>query len=238
MTSNPGDIYTGDDVLQVMSEKAINRNNAVEQLIRDEFRLQTVQQPKKILEIGPGHGEFINRFQAEDQLTTYIIEKDPQYFQQLSTKHQGFQDIEEPADNTFDFVYLIDVLEHIEKDEEILAAIFRKLKPGGKLLIYVPARMELFSAFDKKIGHYRRYHKKELLQKLQTATFDVNRVQYHDVIGYFAAYYNKWVAKDGALNAKMVGIYDKYLFPVTNNMEKLLPFPIGKSLFAVATKAE
>ncbi len=237
MTSNTSDIYTGDDVLQVMSEKAINRNNAVEQLIRKEFQLLSVQQPKKILEIGPGHGEFINRFTNDQHLSTYIIEKDPAYFKQLSTQHKGFQDIEEPADNTFDYVYLIDVLEHIEQDEEILAAIFKKLKPKGKLLIYVPARMELFSEFDKKIGHYRRYHKKELQKKLKTAAFDVNRVQYHDVIGYFAAYYNKWVAKDGVLNANMVGIYDKWLFPLTNNMEKVLPFPIGKSLFAIATKA-
>ena len=51
----------------------------------------------------------------------------------------------------------MNVLEHIEDDKEELNIAVSKLNQGGHLIILVPAHNELYSKFDKEIGHFRRY---------------------------------------------------------------------------------
>lgn len=233
-------VYTGDNVLDVMGQFAINRNRSVEQLITKYLGLDKAdpQNPLKILEFGAGKGEFINRFIGKAGMESWVVELDDTYRNQLSQNHQAFKDIAEIADNSMDGIYLIDVLEHLEDDRAFLRAFHQKLKPGGKLFIYVPARMELFSAFDTKIGHFRRYHKKELRNKVTEAGFSIETLRYHEILGYFAAYFNKFFSKgnDGELNAGAVKIYDKFLVPTTNLIEKVVSPPIGKSLYVSLSK--
>lgn len=57
----------------------------------------------------------------------------------------------------FDLVCLFDVLEHIERDEDALAALGDHIRPGGKLLLTVPAYQWMFGTHDRILGHYRRY---------------------------------------------------------------------------------
>ena len=56
-----------------------------------------------------------------------------------------------------DLVVAFDVLEHIEEDQTVLADVRRILRPGGVLLVAVPADMRLWSAHDEAVGHVRRY---------------------------------------------------------------------------------
>lgn len=60
-------------------------------------------------------------------------------------------------DHSLDAVGIFDVLEHIEDEASFLSGIYRKLKPGGKLYITVPAYPWLWSYEDKVAGHFRRY---------------------------------------------------------------------------------
>jgi SAM-dependent methyltransferase len=57
----------------------------------------------------------------------------------------------------YDLLALFDVLEHIEQEKPFLEAVLYHLKPGGHLLINVPALMTFYSAYDKVVGHQRRY---------------------------------------------------------------------------------
>ena len=63
-------------------------------------------------------------------------------------------------DKRFDTIIYIDVLEHIKESQKEIALAKQCLKPNGHLIILVPAYNFLFNTFDKKIGHYRRYDKK------------------------------------------------------------------------------
>lgn len=227
-------LYTGDDVLSVMSTHAVNRNNFIESLIVKAFNLTALSSPVNLLELGAGRGEFINRFAGRTNISTFVVEPDLTYLHNLSQIHKGFADINDVTE-TIDFVYGIDVLEHIENDTEVLKMIYHKLPIGGKLLIYVPARMELYSQFDKNIGHFRRYTKPELRTKITQAGFHIDTITYHELLGYFAAFTNKF-NKTGDLNPKAVAVYDKVLVPLTNVLEKYLYTPIGKSLYVIATK--
>jgi ubiquinone/menaquinone biosynthesis C-methylase UbiE len=81
-------------------------------------------------------------------------------------------------DNSITAIGIFDVLEHIADTQTFLAEIYRVLKPGGSLIITVPACQFLFSDYDSEIGHLRRYSKKSLNYDLFLARFIPNVVRY------------------------------------------------------------
>jgi SAM-dependent methyltransferase len=78
-----------------------------------------------------------------------------------------------PFGKEFDLVGMFDVLEHLPEDQEILRLAGRSLRPGGKLLLTVPAHQSLWSYFDDAAGHCRRYSSKDIRRKLENAGFEV-----------------------------------------------------------------
>jgi SAM-dependent methyltransferase len=78
-----------------------------------------------------------------------------------------------PFAKPFDLVGMFDVLEHIADDQAILRLINDTLRPGGKLLLTVPAHQSLWSYFDEASHHCRRYSQGDVRQKLTDAGFQV-----------------------------------------------------------------
>ncbi|HUL43443.1 MAG TPA: class I SAM-dependent methyltransferase [Bacteroidota bacterium] len=226
--------YQGKSVLEVMSDCAVNRNNAVEELIVRYFGLNDLRAQAAVLEFGAGSGEFIDRFAGHPNIRTLAVELDDGYLQHLRSKHAAYRTLSElPA--PVDYIFTIDVLEHIEHDDEILKELFSSLQSGGRLLVYVPARPELYSKFDASIGHYRRYRLNDLRGKVRSAGFDILVSKYDDFLGYFAAVYNKFTS-DGSLNERAVRLYDRLFVPVSRSIESLITPPIGKNIILVAEK--
>jgi SAM-dependent methyltransferase len=75
------------------------------------------------------------------------------------------------ADDTLGLVVAYDVLEHIEDDVAAAHEFLRCLRPGGRLLVAVPADMRLWSAHDEAVDHVRRYDRDELLSLVYAAGF-------------------------------------------------------------------
>lgn len=80
------------------------------------------------------------------------------------------------ASGSVGFVTLMDVLEHIEEDDQVAAELFRVLEPGGSGLVTVPCGRALWSAHDVAVGHVRRYEKAELAAVLRGAGLVVERL--------------------------------------------------------------
>jgi SAM-dependent methyltransferase len=100
-------------------------------------------------------------------------------FEGLTPRMQVVDDIDELADGSFDYLLAFEVLEHIENDVEVLASWARKLRPGGRLLVSVPAHQRKFGASDAMVGHVRRYERSNLRNVLTAAGFtDVDMVNY------------------------------------------------------------
>ncbi|MBA2698972.1 MAG: class I SAM-dependent methyltransferase [Nocardioidaceae bacterium] len=82
------------------------------------------------------------------------------------------------ADSTFDVVAAFDVVEHCEPETTAVAELARVLKPGGRLLMSVPAYQWAWSDHDVRAGHYRRYTRPRALAAVATAGLVVRRSTY------------------------------------------------------------
>lgn len=81
-----------------------------------------------------------------------------------------------PFRSEFDAIGAFDVIEHIDDDVTVLRGIERALKPGGHLILTVPQHQFLWSSIDEFVHHRRRYGRKELLEKLESAGFRITYV--------------------------------------------------------------
>lgn len=85
-------------------------------------------------------------------------------------------------DDSFDLVLALDVIEHVSDDLGALKELFRVLRPGGSLLVTVPALRMLWSEHDVANGHYRRYTSGELGRRAKTAGLEVVDTGYFNTI--------------------------------------------------------
>lgn len=139
--------------------------------------------PGRLLEVGPGAGvllmELADRgFRCEALELSAEAREFAQQLQRAAQRDLPIHATEQPGwDGAFDAVCAFDVLEHVEDDRGALSAWHRWLKPGGSLLLSVPARMSLWTAGDEWAGHFRRYERDGLVQLLQSVGFELERFE-------------------------------------------------------------
>ncbi len=140
-------------------------------------------------------------------------------------------------DGHIDFAYTLNVLEHIDDDAATLAAILRVLAPGARLLIYVPAFPILFSAMDRKVGHVRRYRRRQLVERVEKAGFTVQSCRHADSLGFLASLVLRLApGGDGTLHVRTVAFYDRWIFPLSRRLDRLTAPVVGKNLALVAIR--
>ena len=153
----------------------------------------------------------------------------------------------EIPDGSYDGVAMFDVLEHIEDDVRALQIVNRKLKPGGRTLLSVPAYMWLWGQQDAVNQHCRRYTLRELRQKLQAADFTTERMTYFNTflfppiaaIRLIARHSDRPHRKEGdfAYARKSSNAVLLTLFAAERLFLRYLNFPFGVSIFAAARKS-
>ncbi len=86
------------------------------------------------------------------------------------------------ADERVDLVMSTDVWEHVEDHETVASESFRVLRPGGRLLVAVPAGKDMWSGHDVALGHVRRYERQELLDLVERHGFVVHDIASWNVL--------------------------------------------------------
>ena len=136
----------------------------------------------------------------------------------------------------FDTIVCLNVLEHIEDDFKALGRMHRMLVPGGRLVLLVPAFQFLFGTVDRALGHYRRYTRKGLLPLMERAGFVIEESFYMNSIGMAGWFWNNRIIKRHEESKTQIGFFDRYIAPLAELGERILPPPAGLSLIAVGRK--
>jgi len=221
--------YSGLDNLEVMTF-AKNYNRFLVDLIRRE-----VSPNDCVLDFGAGLGTFVIPIKPLCR-TIACVEIDRDLRQRLSdVGYSVSPDSKNISTGSIDLIYALNVLEHIEDDAAVLEEFRRVLKATGKVLIYVPAFKMLFSSMDHKVGHFRRYTKATLEEKLWKAGFLVKTITYVDSVGFLVTLVYKLVgSRSGHLSRTSLILFDRFLFPLSRILDLMFGQWFGKNLWVVA----
>ncbi len=220
-----------------------------------QYRMIKPHLGKDILEIGAGAGRITQLLLQDDFCRNRVVVNEPSnhFYELLKGRIGTSQAILSQGETSellrhypcaFDSIFSVHVLEHVEDDRGFIEDCLAMLKPGGKLIILVPALQWLYSDLDRKIGHYRRYNKKMVRRLI--GGFDCNIVN---------LYYTNFLAIFGSLVFLKLGkvdyqkseaskerfiflqkIYSRYLIPVIDLMERHVSMPVGLNLTFVLEK--
>ncbi|HUF61176.1 MAG TPA: class I SAM-dependent methyltransferase [Verrucomicrobiales bacterium] len=140
------------------------------------------------------------------------------------------------AEPVFDTILYMDVLEHIEDDAAELIRARDRLRRGGHLVVLSPAHQWLFTAFDRAIGHYRRYNRKSLRAAAPAGLPEV-RMEYLDAAGLLASLANRLILHSASPTLAQIRFWDGRLVPVSRKLDPVFGRNLGKSILGVWRQA-
>jgi 2-polyprenyl-3-methyl-5-hydroxy-6-metoxy-1,4-benzoquinol methylase len=202
---------------------------------------------RRVLEVGAGIGTFTSYLLDREHVTAADL--DEACLGELSRRFSGVGNVEVMrmdvaaigaeqmemlSRRMFDTVVSMNVLEHIEDDRLALKNL-RSLVSAGHLLLVVPALPVLYGVEDREVGHYRRYAKKELIDKLSGAGWRVERIHYLNSVGAVLWLVKNRIMKSPVTSPVNVRIYDKLIVPFLSKLENFIPVPFGQSLVAISS---
>jgi SAM-dependent methyltransferase len=201
-----------------------------------------------VLEVGAGIGETTKALINGHEARWTCLEPDQKLAERIAITFDSMPggqsegpeiivgDIDNPACNRkFDTILYIDVLEHIENDKLEIKKAAQKLKRNGYLIVLAPAHQHLFSPFDTKIGHFRRYRQKRFIE-ISPADTNIVRIRYLDCIGCLASLGNKIILKAGTPSKNQIMMWDRLMVPLSRVFDFLFFYKLGKSIYSVWQK--
>jgi SAM-dependent methyltransferase len=224
--------YTGVENLEVLKLAKKYNHYLLQEVLRNISPSPYSSSPLgPLVDFGAGMGTF-SQMVRDQGFQVECIEYDQNLRAGLSSQgFKAYQDLSSYPAQTLSYVFSLNVLEHIENHQEILHDIFRALRPGGVLYLYVPAFNLIYSSMDKKVGHFRRYTKSSLLPLLEKAGFVIDQAYYVDSLGFLASLIYKYLGdKGGDLSEGSVRIYDRFLFPLSLFCDLFCKNFFGKNL--------
>jgi SAM-dependent methyltransferase len=200
---------------------------------------------RRVLEVGSGTGNITQFLCAEGRevMATDVV---PSYRNELERLFDGRPNVrvgkfdltakapDAFVADPFDSVVCLNVLEHIEDDLFALAQMRDSLAQGGKLALLVPAHRFLYGAFDRAVGHFRRYEKRELAGKLKKTGFIVLEMSFFSLAATLPWLINGRLLKRDYIPAGQADLANR-LVPLLK-LERLIGPPCGLSLIAIAQK--
>lgn len=146
------------------------------------------------------------------------------------------------APGSYDLVAVLDVIEHVEDDVAALKAIAAALKPGGKILITVPAHQWMWSAHDVVNHHKRRYSKAGFVALLEKSGLRGRKLGYFNSllfpVAVAARFAGKLMGKDDSDDSpppKPLNTLFEGIFRLERHMVGRMPLPPGLSLITLAS---
>jgi SAM-dependent methyltransferase len=210
---------------------------------------RVVRPPKKarILEVGCGTGHNLAMLKTFGRVEASELDRCARAVANKrlpgKVKEAKLPDLSMFERNGYDLIALLDVLEHVPDDLASLRAIHRRLKPGGALLMTVPANPWMWSAHDAAHHHFRRYTKKQLEELFLRSGLEVQLLTYFNSLLFplvaAARLLGKITRRDSAddkLPSEWVNAALDKIFGFEARLLGRVPMPFGVSLVAVVRR--
>jgi SAM-dependent methyltransferase len=159
-----------------------------------------VERPLRVLDVGGGGGALREQLEGATAWTIDVGDLNAAALARVreSRGRTLCYDVLRPHPDllaAYDVVLLFDVLEHVEDRRPFLEATLRHVKPGGFLLLNVPAWQFLYGAYDVAAGHRRRYRKATLAAELAGADCDVRDMRYWGLLMVPLLLLRRWTVR-------------------------------------------
>ncbi len=196
-----------------------------------------------VAEIGAGSGTMTERIRRT-ATTTIATDLSDARVRELRERFAGAPDVEVVqgdaastlSGRAVDAVVMINVLEHLADDVGELTRIRHSLQPGGHVAVFVPAHRALYSQFDQRVGHFRRYSKATLVAALADAGFDLVKVSYFNRPGAVAWWVLARALGRAPTGRRAVQLFDRRVVPVIRHFERNSHPGFGQSLIVVGRR--
>lgn len=196
-----------------------------------------------VLEVGAGLGEFASQFTGLERHV--VTDVDPGCVDHMAQRFADRPEVEArrldlaatlpPMGAPVSTVVAINVLEHIEADSDALRSLAGLVGPGGKIVLWVPAYMQLYGDFDRRVGHVRRYTPSTLRSAIVGAGLTPGEVRPINFLGGIAWWLAVRRGGVGGPKPGLMRVYDRFVVPVTRVLESRVTPPFGQSVLGVAT---
>jgi len=204
----------------------------------------------KILEIGSGVGN-ISEYFIIDNASILLTDIRDSYCEALREKFSGnrtmlgienmnlvdadFEDKFGKYFNSFDTVFALNVVEHIFDDKLAIANCYKLLKPGGHLIILVPAYQWLYTDFDKELEHYRRYTCQRLESLFIANKLRIVKSRYFNAAGIAGWLVSGKMQHHKIIPAGQIRLFNRLVF-LFKLFDKLIFNSFGLSVITVGIK--
>jgi SAM-dependent methyltransferase len=198
----------------------------------------------RVVDVGAGIGTFTEALAPGRELVV-ALEPDPRFAEHLRQRFAGWPNVEvreqdasalEALPFKVDTVLCFNVLEHIRDDAGTLASLWEALRPGGTLLLLVPAHPKLYGSLDRYLGHERRYRKLDVASLLQRVGFHLEEVRLVNPAGVLGWFVSARVLNRRVIPHRSLALYDR-LVPVLRRLDAL-ELPVGLSVWAVGRRPD
>ncbi|MEM7344611.1 MAG: class I SAM-dependent methyltransferase [Chloroflexota bacterium] len=210
-------------------------------------------QTPHILDVGCGTGFNLDylRDQGYTQVTGLDFSSDALKFclsRDLSSMIYGDGAVPPLRNESFDLIMALDFIEHLEYDIAALQDLARLLKPGGSLVIFVPAFNFLWGLQDEVSHHYRRYTAGDLRKKLQKTDLTISKLSYANTFLFPAIWAGRQLISLSGNNVQGTSENDLHpgwsngilqaIFAAERPLLRFMNLPVGVSLLCVASKPQ
>jgi SAM-dependent methyltransferase len=198
----------------------------------------------RVLDLGAGHGVITQHVAPGREVVA--LDMSPSCVEAMRRRFESSSNVTVlqgdlralDLDAGFDSITMFNVLEHIYDDSDVLRACIPHLNPGGTIVLYVPALNGLFTKWDRKVGHYRRYSKPRLRSVVEEAGLEVVELRYMNVLAIPAWLVSGQLSSGEAACESSLTLWDKTGTVVGRAIERRVRIPIGLNLFCVARVRE
>ena len=194
-----------------------------------------IDKTENILDFGAGYGLITEKFKKKGYKIS-AVEINKTALEKLHDKNIDSYNLIEKVPKSINCIISLNVLEHIEDDDQYIKKFYNHLPQDGKLILYLPSSNLIWTELDDMVNHKRRYSKSGIVELLNSNSFEIEKIFFVDFIGWIVLFFLKTFRLKLDFDKRKIKFYDKFIFRTFKFTDYFFKNIIGKNLFIVASK--